>query len=113
MGDDAEARILCAVGPCTNLRVAGGQFCAKHAPAESAYRGPAPKPGPSAIVCPHCQVSGKVRRREVKVKRGVSGGKLTGAVLTAGISMLGTGLSRKQKVTEMSCGNCGTVWHVG
>jgi uncharacterized Zn finger protein len=68
--------------------------------------------GASALVCPHCQVQGRVTSRQVKQKKGVSGGKLTGAVLTAGISMLGTGLSRKEKVTEMRCGNCGTVWHV-
>lgn len=68
--------------------------------------------GRSQLVCPHCQVRGRVTSKQVKMKKGVSGGKLTGAVLTAGISMLGTGLSRKEKVTEMRCGNCKTVWHV-
>jgi hypothetical protein len=53
-----------------------------------------------------------VSSRQVKVKKGVSGGKMTGAILTGGISMLGTGLSRKEKVTEMRCGSCKTVWHV-
>lgn len=66
----------------------------------------------SALVCPHCQTRGRVTSRQVKQKKGISGGKLTGAVLTAGISMLGTGLSRKEKVTEMKCGKCKTTWTV-
>jgi hypothetical protein len=45
-------------------------------------------------------------------EEGVSGGKATGAVLTGGVSMLATGLSRKEGTTEMSCGNCGTRWDV-
>lgn len=53
-----------------------------------------------------------VKAKHVKQKRGVSGGKVTGAVLTGGLSMLGTGLSRKQHLTEMHCSNCGTTWHV-
>lgn len=66
----------------------------------------------SRIVCPHCQTAGKVRSEQVKVKRGVSGGKATAAVLTGGLSTLGTGLSRKQTVTSMRCGNCRTTWTV-
>jgi len=68
--------------------------------------------GPAAIVCPHCQTLGSVTTRVVKRKSGVSGGKATGAVLTAGWSLLATGLSRKEKVTEMRCGNCGVTWSV-
>jgi predicted RNA-binding Zn-ribbon protein involved in translation (DUF1610 family) len=64
------------------------------------------------IVCPHCGVAGKVATKQVRVKRGISGGKATGAVLTGGISMLGTGLSRKQHATAMACGNCGMGWTV-
>lgn len=70
------------------------------------------RPSATRIVCPHCGATGSVRSRQITQKKGVSGGKLTGAVLTGGISMLGTGLSRKEKVTELRCGNCGTVWHV-
>ena len=44
------------------------------------------------------------------MKQGISGGKATAAVLTAGISMLGTGLSRKQKVTKAKCRNCRAEW---
>ncbi|WGL50625.1 hypothetical protein P5P86_11685 [Nocardioides sp. BP30] len=70
-------------------------------------------PHATKLVCPHCQVEGKVRTRQVKQKQGISGGKATGAVLTAGLSVLATGLSRKQRVTEASCGNCGITWHIG
>jgi len=65
-----------------------------------------------AIVCPHCQTRGQVRTQRKRVKRGVSGGKATGALLTGGLSLLGTGLSRKETVTEMRCGNCHTTWTV-
>lgn len=64
------------------------------------------------MICPHCQTEGSVTAEPVKVKRGVSGGKLTGAILTGGISMLGTGLSRKESVTRMRCDRCRTTWIV-
>jgi hypothetical protein len=102
----------CAVGPCAEPRLEGGQFCAKHARADSAYQGGPAGPANSALICPHCQVRGQVRTRRVKQKKGVSGAKLTGAVFTAGFSIIGTGLSRKEKHREMTCGNCGTVWVV-
>lgn len=63
------------------------------------------------MVCPHCQTKGTVATKQVKVKQGISGGKATGAVLTAGFSILATGLSRKQTVTEAHCRNCGMTWH--
>lgn len=62
--------------------------------------------------CPHCEAVGHIRTRIVKQKQGISGGKATGAVMTMGVSMLATGLSRKQKVTECRCGRCGMTWHV-
>lgn len=64
------------------------------------------------LVCPHCQTQGQVRAVVVTRKKGISGGKATGAVMTGGASMLLTGLSRKQPATRMSCGNCGTQWDV-
>jgi uncharacterized Zn finger protein (UPF0148 family) len=64
----------------------------------------------SQIICPHCQTRGKVKTKQVKRKQGISGAKATGAVLTLGLSTLGTGLSRKQKMTEAKCSNCGSVW---
>jgi hypothetical protein len=63
------------------------------------------------MVCPHCQTWGLVLTKEVLVKQGISGGKATGAVLTAGFSILATGLSRKQKMTEAHCNSCGATWH--
>ena len=46
------------------------------------------------MVCPHCQKKGGIRTKAVTKKAGVSGGKATAAVLTGGVSLLATGLSR-------------------
>jgi len=62
------------------------------------------------VLCPHCQVKGRVRAKRVKRKQGLSGGKATAAVLTAGFSLLAVGLSRKQWITEAHCGNCSSDW---
>ena len=62
------------------------------------------------MVCPHCQVKGKVRCQPVKNKKGISGGKAVAALLTGGASMLVTGLSRKEASTAAYCGNCTSVW---
>lgn len=62
------------------------------------------------IQCPHCGLTGQVRTKEAKQKRGISGGKATAALLTVGTTMLVTGLSRKQKVTEAHCSNCESRW---
>jgi hypothetical protein len=62
------------------------------------------------MICPHCQTKGNVFTEQTKMKQGISGGKATGAVLTAGISILATGLSRKQKVTKARCKNCNAEW---
>jgi hypothetical protein len=64
-----------------------------------------------AMVCPHCGARGQVRTRRIKAKKGISGGKATGAVLTAGLSVLATGLSRKETVTKAHCGNCNNDWY--
>lgn len=58
------------------------------------------------IVCPHCQEKGSVRIKYTKQKKGISGAKATGAVLTGGWSLLATGLSKKEAVTQAHCGNC-------
>jgi hypothetical protein len=67
----------------------------------------------ASIVCAFCHEAGNVTTRAVKVKRGVSGAKATGAVLTGGLSVVGTGLSRKQEATELRCSGCGMVSVVG
>lgn len=61
-------------------------------------------------ICPHCQTKGFVRTIPVKRKKGVSGAKVTGALLTFGVSILATGLSRKEGLTQAHCGNCGSTW---
>ena len=61
-------------------------------------------------ICPHCQQKGFVRTIPVKRKKGVSGAKVTGALLTFGVSMLATGLSRKEGLTQAHCGNCSSQW---
>ncbi len=61
-------------------------------------------------ICPHCQTKGFVRTISVKRKKGVSGAKVTGAFFTAGISILATGLSRKEGLTQAHCGNCDSTW---
>jgi hypothetical protein len=63
------------------------------------------------IICAHCHSTGCVTTSNVKLKKGISGGKATGAILTGGLSLLAVGLSRKEAVTEAKCSNCGSVWH--
>lgn len=62
------------------------------------------------MVCPHCQNKGKVRTRTISQKKGISGGKATAALLTGGVSLLATGLSRKETHTQAHCDNCGCTW---
>ena len=63
-----------------------------------------------AFICPHCQTQGECRTRRVQRKAGISGGKALGGLLTGGISLLGTGLSRKQNLTQVHCDNCKSTW---
>jgi hypothetical protein len=66
----------------------------------------------AAMICPHCQTSGPVHTRRVTKKRGISGAKATGALLTGGVSILATGLSAKEASTEAFCGNCRNTWSI-
>lgn len=101
---------------CRAVSAPGGIYCERHTP--GAAKQPAVTSAAAApnldtrLVCPHCGQTGTVRARDVKVKRGISGGKATGAVLTAGVSLIATGLSRKVKASERTCRNCGTTWLV-
>jgi hypothetical protein len=63
------------------------------------------------LVCPHCGIRGGITRSQDLVKGPISGGKATGAILTGGLSLLVTGLSRKTRVTLNHCRNCNTNWH--
>jgi hypothetical protein len=62
------------------------------------------------FVCPHCAAKGTVRTKTKEMKAGVSGGKVTGAVLTGGVSLLATGLSRMERRTRCLCERCNIVW---
>ena len=62
------------------------------------------------IICPHCQKKGSVRIKNVIRKKGISGAKATGALLTGGISLLATGLSRKVGETQAYCERCQSIW---
>jgi flagellar biosynthesis GTPase FlhF len=62
------------------------------------------------IECRQCRHTGAVRVKQITQKAGISGGKATGALLTGGVSLLATGLSRKQQVTQARCDNCGSNW---
>jgi hypothetical protein len=71
--------------------------------------GPAGAPN-SAMICPHCQTKGSVTAVPIRRKVGVSGGKATAAILTGGVSLLATGLSRKESATRAHCSHCGANW---
>jgi hypothetical protein len=62
------------------------------------------------IVCPHCQTRGTVRTKAIKKKAGISGGKATAALLTGGVSLLATGLARKESLTLAHCEHCNSIW---
>jgi hypothetical protein len=64
-----------------------------------------------ALLCPHCNTKGKVSTRTIKAKKGISGAKATGAILTGGLSVLAVGLSRKENTTQAHCSNCGMRWN--
>lgn len=108
--DSFENRILCEDGGCIGILDTSGvctqcgrtadevRMGLKRRRSEAAYRGDLASPNwISDIVCPHCQPRGFVETKRKKMKKGVSGAKLTGAILTGGLSILGTGLSRKDE----------------
>jgi hypothetical protein len=64
------------------------------------------------LTCPHCQQRGGVMVSKVTRKKGISGGKATGAVLTGGLSVAATGLSRMEGVQHMRCTKCNVGWDV-
>jgi hypothetical protein len=62
------------------------------------------------IICPQCQIRGFVSTHNITTKNGIHGGKATAALLTGGTSMLLTGLSQEEEMTQAHCSNCGTTW---
>lgn len=65
-----------------------------------------------AMICPHCQTKGTVSTSQIKAKKGISGAKATGVLLTGGLSIFATGLSRKEMVTIADCNNCSMQWAI-
>jgi hypothetical protein len=66
----------------------------------------------TGLLCPHCQIRGKISRKEIKKKKGISASKLIAAPLTGGNSLFVVGLSRKDTYTQLTCGSCKMVWVV-
>lgn len=62
------------------------------------------------LICPHCSSKGTVFIKPITKKSGISGGKATGALLTGGLSLLITGLSKKEERKEAYCSNCEMTW---
>jgi len=63
-----------------------------------------------AMVCPHCQTAGKIHTKPFEKKAGISGGKAAAAVITGGVSILATGLSRTEGATQAHCEECKNTW---
>jgi hypothetical protein len=104
----AEAAKVCAMPKCSKPAEPGSSWCKADGKAVQRLAGRRP----ALLNCPHCGAGGRVTRKRVKVKRGVSGAKATGAVLTAGLSLFAVGLSRKETVTQLSCRSCRMTWTV-
>jgi hypothetical protein len=64
------------------------------------------------MICPHCLTKASVRTNIGTKKVGISGGKAAAGLLTGGVSVLATGLSRKERVTKAHCDVCKVDWHV-
>ncbi len=62
------------------------------------------------MICPHCRNKGTVRTQRVQRKKGISGDKAAAAVLTGGLSVAATGLSRKETLTQARCDSCENTW---
>lgn len=58
-----------------------------------------------ALVCPHCQTKGQVRRTE---RTRVDKARVNSVVGSA----VGLGTNTKREVLQMHCGSCGTKWDV-
>lgn len=69
-----------------------------------------PKEPNAHIRCPHCGTTGQVWVHDVVRKKGISGGKATGAIVTGGASLLATGLSRKEGAKHLRCAKCQMEW---
>lgn len=64
----------------------------------------------NALKCPHCDEKGSVFSKSVNPRKGISGGKAVGAVFTGGVSLIATGISRREKMTQAHCDICDSTW---
>lgn len=78
----------------------------------SAEQRQAREEGQKKIKCQFCQETGFVTIAIVPRKKGISGTKATGAVLTGGMSVILTGLSQRGQVAQLTCSNCSMVSYV-
>lgn len=62
------------------------------------------------LKCSHCDEKGGVRTKSVNDKKGISGGKAVGGLLTGGVSLLATGISRREHLTKAFCEKCRSTW---
>lgn len=69
-------------------------------------------PNNSEIICPHCQVKGKVTATPFKKKGRLTATRLLGTAVTLGGSTVVTGVRKGSRAYKMSCGNCGMRWEV-
>lgn len=81
-----------------------------HDPQAGARKRQARLDAQAQILCKFCHARGSVTVQAVSRKKGISGGRATGALLTGGASMLLTGLSRREAARSLSCSNCGMRW---
>ena len=58
--------------------------------------------------CQYCNGVGTVVVQQMKRKKGVSPGKIAGAVVTGGISLVGTGVAKKVWMNQLTC----TAWQM-
>lgn len=62
------------------------------------------------LKCPHCDEKGGVRTKGANERKGISGGKAVGGLLTGGLSLVATGISRREKLTKAFCEKCRSSW---
>lgn len=89
----------------------GSAWTDHRAPATPAAA-PAPRSasGSAQIVCQFCQQAGGVTVRSEKRAKRKTATRMGLGVLTLGGSLGATGVSKKGRVTVLSCSNCGMQW---
>lgn len=117
-----EAPKRCAVAICNEYREPSSDFCPWHGPNATKRPRRRSKPNMDSVegavdfgasphlICPHCHTKGRVKTRKEYKATGISGAKASGAVITGGLSVFLTGLSRKEFKVVATCGACKSKW---